>query len=143
MSDYKYVAVERHDDGAIVRILLNRPETRNAQSRGLLVELGDAFLEAEADDQVRVVILGGAGPMFSSGHDMGSKDAIAERTPGPDRHPTFQINGGDAQGCRAADAAGVALLLREHEAVAEPAQDHDRAGERHGVRGRVDADVGV
>jgi enoyl-CoA hydratase len=97
MSDYKYVAVERHDDGAIVRILLNRPESRNAQSRGLLVELGDAFLEAEADDDVRVVILGGVGPIFSSGHDLGSKDAMAERT-GPDRHPTFQINGATRRG---------------------------------------------
>ena len=55
----------------------NRPESRNAQNRELLVELDDAFLEAEADDQVRVVILGGAGPIFSSGHDMGSKDHVA------------------------------------------------------------------
>ncbi len=98
MTDYKYLAIERHDDGAIVRILLNRPESRNAQSRGLLVELGEAFLEAEADDTVRVVILGGAGPMFSSGHDMGSKESIAERTPGPDRHSTFQINGATRKG---------------------------------------------
>ncbi len=53
--------------------MLNRPEARNAQNRGLLVELNDAFLRAEADDEVRVVILGGTGPMFSSGHDLGSK----------------------------------------------------------------------
>jgi enoyl-CoA hydratase len=36
----------------------------------LLKELDDAFLRAEADDQVRVVILGGHGRSFSSGHDM-------------------------------------------------------------------------
>ena len=53
---------------------------------------------AEADDQVRVVILGGTGPLFSSGHDMGSKEAIAERTDGPDRHPTTLINGGTRKG---------------------------------------------
>ncbi len=97
MSDYKFVVVERHDDGAIARILLNRPETRNAQSRGLLVELGDAFLEAEADDDVRVVILGGVGPIFSSGHDLGSKEALAERM-GPDRHPSARINGATRRG---------------------------------------------
>lgn len=34
--------------------MLNRPETRNAQNRGMLVELHDAFLRAEADDEVRV-----------------------------------------------------------------------------------------
>ena len=53
--------------------MLNRPDSRNAQNRGLLVELNEAFLQAEADDEVRVVILGGTGPMFSSGHDLGSK----------------------------------------------------------------------
>ncbi|HEX5268138.1 MAG TPA: enoyl-CoA hydratase-related protein, partial [Acidimicrobiales bacterium] len=74
MGEYKYVSYETLDEGRIARIMLNRPEARNAQHRGLLVDLGDAFLEAAADDQVRVVILGGAGPLFSSGHDMGSKD---------------------------------------------------------------------
>ena len=80
MPDYKYIAVESLDEGRVTRIMLNRLRTRNAQNRGLLVELNDAFLAAEADDQVRVVILGGVGPLFSSGHDMGSKEAIAERT---------------------------------------------------------------
>ena len=68
--------------------MLNRPDARNAQNRGLLVELNDAFLQAEADDTVRVVILGGTGPMFSSGHDLGSKAAREEGTPGPTQHPT-------------------------------------------------------
>jgi enoyl-CoA hydratase len=95
MTDYKFLEVEHHDDGAIVRILLNRPETRNAQSRGLLVELGDAFLAAEADDNVRVVILGGVGPIFSSGHDLGSKEALAEYGGG---HPSTVINGGTRKG---------------------------------------------
>src|ERR1700733_1665693 len=78
--------------------MLNRLRTRNAQHRGLLVELNDAMLAAEADDQVRVVILGGVGPLFSSGHDMGSKEAIAERTDGPGRHPTTLINAGTRKG---------------------------------------------
>ena len=82
MGQYRFVTYESFDDGQIVRILLNRPDQRNAQSRGLLVDLNDAFMEAEADDNVRVVILGGAGKMFSSGHDLGSKQSIAE--PGTD-----------------------------------------------------------
>ena len=73
MADANFVTYETVDDGQIARIMLNRPEARNAQNRGLLVELNDAFLRAEADDTVRVVILGGVGPMFSSGHDMGSE----------------------------------------------------------------------
>ena len=44
MSDYKFVLYEPVDDGRIVRITLNRPEARNAQNRGLLVDLHNAFL---------------------------------------------------------------------------------------------------
>src|SRR5215470_5845910 len=106
MSDYKYVTYEELDDGVIARIMLNRPESRNAQNRGMLVELHDAFLRAEADDTVRVVILGGTGPIFSSGHDLGSKEAIAERTPGPDQHPTARINGATRKGAES-------LMLQE------------------------------
>jgi enoyl-CoA hydratase len=106
MPDYEFVTYETLDDGTIARIMLNRPEARNAQNRGLLVDLGNALLEAEADDRVRVVILGGLGPMFSSGHDMGSKRAIAERTPGPTQHPTVAMHGGTRKGAEA-------LMLQE------------------------------
>ena len=101
MGDYRYIRYETLDDGVIARITLDRPRTRNAQNRGLLTELGDAFLRAEADDTVRVVILCGAGPMFSSGHDMGSREAIAERQPGPDQHPSVVVNGGTRLGAEA------------------------------------------
>ena len=94
----KYIDDEVLSEGRIARITLNRVHARNAQSRGLLVELGDAFLKAEADDQVRVVILAGAGPMFSSGLDLGSKEAMAERTPGPDFHDSYAVNGATRQG---------------------------------------------
>jgi len=98
MADYRYVTYETLDEGTIARIMLNRPEQRNAQQRGLLVELGDAFLKAEADDNVRVVILGGNGPMFSSGHDLGSKAMMSEYQPGPDQHPSFIENGATREG---------------------------------------------
>jgi enoyl-CoA hydratase len=98
MPDYKYVLYETVDDGTIARIMLNRPDARNAQNRGLLVELNDAFLQAEADDTVRVVILGGTGPMFSSGHDLGSKASREEYMPGPNQHPTHAINGATRKG---------------------------------------------
>lgn len=101
MGEYRFVTYETHDDGAIARIMLNRPDQRNAQNRGLLVDLNDAMLEAEGDDRVRVVILGGMGPMFSAGHDMGSKQAVAERAAGPDQHPTAVINGGSRTGAEA------------------------------------------
>jgi enoyl-CoA hydratase len=106
MPDYTFVLYETLEDGQIVRIMLNRPEARNAQNRGLLVELDDAFRRAEADDDVRVVILGGTGPMFSSGHDMGSKASIEEMVPGPNQHPTRQGDGATRKGAES-------LMLQE------------------------------
>jgi enoyl-CoA hydratase len=106
MPEYSFLLYETFDEGTIARILLNRPDARNAQNRGLLVELNDAFLHAEADDDVRVVILGGTGPMFSSGHDMGSKVSRQEFSPGPDQHSTRKINGGTRQ-------ASESLMLQE------------------------------
>jgi len=98
MNDYRWIQYETVDEGSIAFITLNRPKQRNAQSRGLLVELDDAFAEAERDDKVRVVVLRGAGPVFSSGHDLGSSDSRAEREPGPDQHPSFQGWGGTMEG---------------------------------------------
>ncbi|OBB69716.1 MULTISPECIES: enoyl-CoA hydratase [unclassified Mycobacterium] len=84
------VSYETLDEGRIARIWLNRPDAHNAQSRGLLVQLDEAFLRAEADDTVRVVILAARGRNFSAGHDLGSELAIAERS----QLPSFRINGG-------------------------------------------------
>jgi enoyl-CoA hydratase len=95
---YRYLVVDRFDEGAITRITLDRPRSRNAQNRGLLEELGDAFLAAEADDAVRVVILAGAGPTFSSGHDLGSADQRREMQPGRDQLESFRTNGGARSG---------------------------------------------
>jgi enoyl-CoA hydratase len=45
--EYKFVTYETLDDGTIARIMLDREDARNAQNRGMLVELNDAFLRAE------------------------------------------------------------------------------------------------
>jgi enoyl-CoA hydratase len=97
MPDFAYITYEIAD-GNIAVITLNRPRQRNAQHRGLLVELGQAFDLAEADDAVRVVVLRGAGPSFSAGHDLGSADRIRLESPGPDQHPTMQSHGGTLTG---------------------------------------------
>ncbi len=87
------VTAERLDEGRIARIWLNRPAEHNAQHRTLLVQLDDALREAEADDEVRVVILAARGKNFSAGHDLGSDAALKERTPGPSQHPSFRSDG--------------------------------------------------
>ena len=95
---FTYLRYELVEQGRVAVITLDRPKQRNAQNRGILVELGSAFELAEADDTVRVVILRGAGPSFSAGHDLGSSDDVRERAPGPGQHPTYQCNGGTLGG---------------------------------------------
>jgi len=95
------VTYETLDEGTIARIWLNRPEAQNAQSRTLLVQLDEAFGRAEADDAVRVVILGARGKNFSAGHDMGSEIGRRDITPGPEAHPSTRIRGGTRHGVEA------------------------------------------
>lgn len=98
MQQFDYLGYQLVDDGRVAVITLDRPKQRNAQNRGMLVELGAAFEQAEVDDTVRVVILRGAGSSFSAGHDLGSSDDVRERSPGPGQHPTYRCNGGTLDG---------------------------------------------
>ena len=97
VGGYKDILYEELDDRRIVRISLNRPKYRNAQNRRMLIELNDAFLRAEADDEVRVVILGGVGPVFSSGHDLGSPDVFTDADCEP-RFPLLTTRGATRPG---------------------------------------------
>ncbi|MFA5938292.1 MAG: enoyl-CoA hydratase [Sinimarinibacterium sp.] len=55
---------------AVARIVQNRPKQRNAQDLQMTYELRDAFDRANADTEVKVIILAGADPHFSAGHDL-------------------------------------------------------------------------
>jgi enoyl-CoA hydratase len=70
VRDYEALRYETVDTGSIARITLSRPGKRNAQDRRMLAELNDAFTRASLDDTVKVIILDGDGPHFSSGHDL-------------------------------------------------------------------------
>jgi enoyl-CoA hydratase/carnithine racemase len=57
--------------GPIAGITLNRPERRNALSLALMTELIDCLTAIGKSPAIRTVILAGAGPAFSAGHDLG------------------------------------------------------------------------
>jgi len=57
-------------EGAVARIMLNRPEQRNAVNLGLADALSEAIARFEGDDARRVAILHGAGRVFCSGMDL-------------------------------------------------------------------------
>ncbi len=67
----------------VSRILLNRPDSRNAQNTRLLYELNDAFDQAARDPETKVIILGAVGPHFSSGHDLREDAASADMSQYP------------------------------------------------------------
>jgi enoyl-CoA hydratase len=74
-----YEQIEYRVEGRLARIVLNRPQYRNAQSRVLLSELDSAFTAAAADPSVRVIILSGNGAAFSAGHDLGTPEEAEDR----------------------------------------------------------------
>jgi enoyl-CoA hydratase/carnithine racemase len=55
-------------DGKVATITLNRPDRMNALSRNLEAEIHRALDEADADRNVRAIILTGAGAAFSAGY---------------------------------------------------------------------------
>ena len=59
-------------------MVLNRPEKRNALGASLIRELGAVVEETAGNEEVRVVVLRGAGPMFSSGMDLGDLRNVSE-----------------------------------------------------------------
>lgn len=69
VEEYRHVRYEEPADG-VARVVMDRPEKRNAQDTRMLVELDDAFDRADQDDTVDCVIFAGAGDDFSSGHDL-------------------------------------------------------------------------
>jgi enoyl-CoA hydratase len=76
----EYEQIEYRVEHRLARIVLDRPQYRNAQSRVLLRELDDAFARAAGDPDVRVIILSGNGAAFSAGHDLGTPEEAADRS---------------------------------------------------------------
>jgi enoyl-CoA hydratase len=68
--------------GDIAVVTMNRPGFRNAQNSAMTYALDESFYRAVEDDGVKVIVLAGAGPHFSAGHDIG--------TPGRDADVSFE-----------------------------------------------------
>lgn len=62
--------VERADSGAVVRIVLDRPERRNALSASMVAALTSELSRLDSDGDVRVVAISGAGTDFCAGADL-------------------------------------------------------------------------
>lgn len=62
--------IREDDDGPVRRLVLSRPEKRNALSMALYRELGEAICRVRDDAAIRAVVISGDGPMFSAGNDV-------------------------------------------------------------------------
>ena len=80
MKAYESIKVER--DGRVAHLQLHRPDRINALGKAMLLEIHDALDELEADAEVRVIVLSGAGRGFSSGFDL--KEQMARKPEGAD-----------------------------------------------------------
>ncbi len=76
MSDV--IRIDR--DGDVARVWLNRPDTHNALSVELAAALANTFHLLAHDDGTRIVVLGGQGPSFCAGADIGAMKASAAAT---------------------------------------------------------------
>jgi len=97
-------------DGGVATVILNRPGQRNAMNAALLASLSDRFEALDANREVRVVVIRGAGPAFCSGMDLKEMEARGgAQSADPEngvievlarversRHPTIAMVHGDA-----------------------------------------------
>jgi len=86
MSEYQEILYEKQRSGVL--ITLNRPEALNAITRPMLKELHNALDKAEADPEIRAIVLTGAGRAFSSGFDQRSTGGRRRDMQWPQGMPT-------------------------------------------------------
>jgi len=96
-------------DGAVLHVTLNRPETRNAMSLAMVLELREALAAAEADGSTRVLVLRGAGGHFCAGADLrdmaGARMKLSE-----DPEALVKINAAFGDLCVAYASTGLATV---------------------------------
>ena len=90
--DYSTILYELEDQ--ILTITLNRPDILNAFNRDMMSELIDAFDKADADDEVRAIIVTGAGRGFCAGADLSSGGDTFNADAREDREDGLHRDGG-------------------------------------------------
>ncbi len=70
MADAGTVILDKRPDVGVARLILNRPERRNAINHELATELLATLEDIRADQRIRVVVTAGAGPSYCSGLDL-------------------------------------------------------------------------
>ena len=98
MSDAQFIRYEGVERG-VARVVLARPDKRNAQNKAMLYEMNDALDRACQDDECKVIVIAADGPDFSSGHDLKDREPLTQmpvgtwggfRQPGIEGHWSYE-----------------------------------------------------
>ena len=90
--DYSTILYDLEDN--VLLITLNRPEILNAFNRDMMAELIDALDKADADDNVRAIIVTGAGRGFCAGADLSAGGNTFNAEARDDREDGLHRDGG-------------------------------------------------
>ena len=90
--DYSTILYDLED--SVLLITLNRPEILNAFNRDMMAEIIDALDKADADDNVRAIIVTGAGRGFCAGADLSAGGNTFNAEARDDREDGLQRDGG-------------------------------------------------
>jgi 2-(1,2-epoxy-1,2-dihydrophenyl)acetyl-CoA isomerase len=98
-------------ESGVLRLVLNRPQRRNAFSIALYEDLREALRQAAADPQVGAVVLTGAGGAFSAGGDVKRMAGDqAERPSGPERAAALRRRSEIAELLHTMDKPSIAMM---------------------------------
>ena len=118
MTTITYESIEVLRDAGVATVRLNRPDQLNAWDWQMHREMGHAFAALDGDDDVRAIVLTGAGRAFCAGAALVKSGETFDGTP-PPRRVRRVAAGADQARCGAVDAG-------------------HRRGQRPGGRGRAD-----
>lgn len=105
-----YETIRYEVEDSVLTLTLNRPDRLNAFNPAMLRELIDAIDRSDADDNIRAVIVTGAGRGFCAGADLsGGADTFGQRS-GPDRTERHELRGDTSKLARLRDGGGLLTL---------------------------------
>lgn len=92
LKQWPELTLERLEDAGVARVILNRPDKRNALNAPLVAAFFESLEMIRADRELKVLITKGAGPVFSSGLDLTFLRSVSAGLRDWDRPtPTIQL----------------------------------------------------
>ena len=70
MSKKNPILINKNPKPGILRLVLNKPQSKNALSREMIFAMMDAISNASSNNKVKVIIIAANGDVFSAGHDL-------------------------------------------------------------------------